>query len=112
MRIGISKWGDLDMELIEPLDDRSIYAQSLAAHDGRPHLHHLRFRPTEYEACVEQFEAMGFPPIMSGNIAGGIFHYFGTENQVGTVFEISRVPTEHRLPPGEEIYPKDGAADA
>ncbi len=108
MRIGVAKWGGLDMELIEPLDDKSIYARSLAAHGGRRHLHHLRFRPKQYEACIADLEEMGFPPIQTGGISGGIFHYFDTEDEVGTIFETSQVPTEHRLPPGEQVIPKEG----
>src|SRR3954452_16346936 len=42
MRIAVAKWQDFDIELIEPLDEKSIYAQSLTAHDGKAHLHHLR----------------------------------------------------------------------
>src|SRR5215210_480929 len=33
MRVGVTAWGSIELELIEPLDDRSQFAQSLAAHD-------------------------------------------------------------------------------
>ena len=108
MRIGVAKWGDLDMELIEPRDEKSIYARSLAANEGRRHLHHVRFRPPEYESCIAGLVEMGLPPIQTGNISGGIFHYFDTQDEVGTIFETSRVPTEHRLPENEETIPKEG----
>jgi methylmalonyl-CoA/ethylmalonyl-CoA epimerase len=105
MRIALSKWQDLDVELIEPLDELSIYARSLSAHDGKAHLHHLRCRPVDYDQAVDDFRARGHDPIMTGNIAGGIFSYFGTEDDVGTVIEISKVPEVHQLPEGEEVYP-------
>src|SRR5438132_5442947 len=41
MRIALAFLGSMMLEVIEPLDERSIYAGSLERHGGADHLHHV-----------------------------------------------------------------------
>jgi methylmalonyl-CoA/ethylmalonyl-CoA epimerase len=109
MRLAIANWGEMEVELLEPLDQHSIYAQSLAAHGGKPHLHHVLARPIDYAAAVGEFADRGYAPTMGGRIAGETFHYFGTEDEVGTVIELGHLPEEVEyldIPVKEETYPE------
>jgi hypothetical protein len=108
MRLAIALWGELEIELLEPLDDRSIYAKSLAEHGGKAHLHHFLTRPEEYDAAIEDFAGRGIGSMMSGAIAAGKYSYFDTENEIGTIVELGYLPdaVEHlKIPAKEEVYP-------
>lgn len=104
MRIAIARIGDIEWELIEPLDDRSIYAEHLRAHgDG---LHHIMFDVGDYEKATAQFLRAGCPQITSGTWHGYQYAYFDTGRALGCLTEICSPPTEDaELPPPEHTYP-------
>src|SRR5690349_4531602 len=53
MRAALAQLGPpARVELIEPLDDRSQYAESLRAHGDRDHLHHVRLDVADYDEAV------------------------------------------------------------
>src|SRR4051794_40853511 len=47
------------LELIQPLDDRGPYADSLARHDGRDHVHHLRLDVGDYDDARGRLGGLG-----------------------------------------------------
>src|SRR5262249_4132709 len=52
------------IEIIEPLDDRSPYAQSLAANGGADHVHHVRFDVADHVDTVARLRELGLPEIL------------------------------------------------
>ena len=105
-RCAIAKWGAWEFELIEPLDDRSIYAQSLAEHGQRPHMHHVHCATEDYDATLEHYSERGYGPKMSGGIEGGArFCYLATDEEVGAIVEIHDWPNGWQPPTPDLIYP-------
>ena len=58
MRVGLANVGSVEWELIEPLDDRSIYAQFLAANGGKAGLHHVAVKVSDYQTSLVHCEPM------------------------------------------------------
>lgn len=101
------------IELIQPLDDRSPYAQSLARHGGADHIHHLRFDVESYDAAAAKLGGeLGLRTILHAQFAGapgleGSFTgtYFDTESELGFVLEIGEAPAGFAMPPPDDVYP-------
>jgi methylmalonyl-CoA/ethylmalonyl-CoA epimerase len=101
------------IELIQPLDDRSPYAGSLARHGGADHIHHLRFDVDDYGTAAARLgDDLGLRTILHAEFAGapgldGSFTgtYFDTEPELGFVTEIGRAPEGFAMPPPESTYP-------
>jgi methylmalonyl-CoA/ethylmalonyl-CoA epimerase len=105
-RCAITQWGPLEFELIQPLDERSIYAQSLAEHGQRPHLHHLHCEVEDYDATLEHFRSRGHRAKMSGGLGGGArFCYLSTDEEVGAILEIHDWPGGWQPPEPDLVYP-------
>lgn len=88
------------LELIEPLDDRSPYAQWMAR--GGPGLHHLGFVVEDVHATTEAMRRAGFAVIASGSGYGldgdGGFCYYDTVDAIGYVTEAIERPARRREP--------------
>ena len=50
------------IEIIEPLDDRSPYADSLARHGGADHVHHVRLDVEDYAETRAELIGLGLDP--------------------------------------------------
>jgi methylmalonyl-CoA/ethylmalonyl-CoA epimerase len=98
------------IEIIEPLDDRSPYAESLAANGGRDHLHHVRFDVAGYDDAAARLRALGPAEILDARFAGsgGSFAgtYFATEDELGLTVEVGGAPVGFAMPPPERVYPE------
>ena len=108
MRIAITMWGPLELELIQPVDEKSIWAESLQAHGGKPHIHHLRCEAVDYDAALAHYSERGRGPLMSGGLGTHRFAYLGTEGDVGTILEINYYDGDDMLenaPPPHAVYP-------
>lgn len=104
MRTGHAQIGDLDWEIIQPLDDRSIYAEHLRTRGEG--LHHILFDVDDYDAAKERIEGLGYPEIGSGRWAGNPYSYFDTESVFGAIVELWAPPADRStLPPPESTYP-------
>src|SRR4051812_43101262 len=97
------------IEIIEPLDDRSPYAQSLARHGGADHVHHVRFDIADYGAAASRLRELGLNEPLHAEFAGGggsfVGTYFATEDELGLVVEIGRAPDGFAMPEPERVYP-------
>jgi methylmalonyl-CoA/ethylmalonyl-CoA epimerase len=97
--------GSLQLELIQPLDDRSPYARWLAR--GHSGVHHLGYLVDDVPATTAAMQAAGFAVLMSGSGHGadgtGAFSYYDTEAAVGYVMEAIRRPLQRREP--EAVWP-------
>jgi catechol 2,3-dioxygenase-like lactoylglutathione lyase family enzyme len=97
------------IELIQPLDDRSPYARSLARHGGADHVHHVRFDVDDYDAAHAHLHELGLHRTLDAEFAGvdGAFvgTYFDTEDDLGLVVEIGHAPAGFAMPAPESVYP-------
>jgi hypothetical protein len=100
------------IELIEPLDDRSPYAQSLERHGGADHLHHVRFDVEDYGGARGDLERLGSDVVLDATFAGAEgatsevqATYFATERELGFLLELADVPPGFSMPPPERTYP-------
>jgi catechol 2,3-dioxygenase-like lactoylglutathione lyase family enzyme len=102
------------LELIQPLDDRSPYAVSLAEHGGADHVHHVRFDVDDYERAGEQLDALGVRRILDAEFAGApgvssrfVATYYDTREDLGFVLEIGHMPAAFAMPEPELVYPEE-----
>ena len=101
------------LEIIQPLDDRSPYAKSLARSGGADHVHHVRFEVDDYETAGERLRGLGLPRVLEAEFAAapgveGRFAgtYFDTEDDLGFIVEIGRAPPGFAMPEPEQVYPQ------
>lgn len=92
MSVALANSGDLQIELIQPLNDApSMYKEFLdAGHEG---LQHMSYWSTDYSALYEKALSLGYVLGQEGQIGGeqGKFAYFDTQSHPGTVIEISDI---------------------
>jgi catechol 2,3-dioxygenase-like lactoylglutathione lyase family enzyme len=101
------------IELIQPLDERSPYADSLARHAGRDHVHHIRMDVADYAKSRDMLGGeLGLTAFMDaefdaapGNAAKLECKYFETTADLGFVTEIVGVDTGFTMPEPETMYP-------
>ena len=99
-RMAFTELGPIELELIQPLDGPSIWADFLAQHG--PGIHHIRFNVTELEPVVEYLANHNIPVAQmgSGIRPGTIWANFATEARVGFTIEVmKKLPgTDRRTP--------------
>jgi methylmalonyl-CoA/ethylmalonyl-CoA epimerase len=99
--------GELQFELIEPIEGPSIFADHLAIHGEG--LHHLGKYVPDHPAAVAAALAAGFRPLQSARGFGaegdGAFAYFRPPG-VATIIELIEAPRV-RIEP-EFVYPANG----
>lgn len=100
IRVGFANVGQTVFELMQPLDDNSIFAEHLR--DKGEGLHHVSFSldAIAWNERIAAFEARGFPVVQSGRWLGGVrFAFFDTQTATGMSFETYRYPPGHLDPP-------------
>lgn len=79
--------GNVQLELIQPLDEFSDYARHLREH-GEGVVHHISIL-TDNAAFRETMASRGIPSVMRGHVAGvETFEYFDTGKDLGVKVEI------------------------
>jgi len=101
MRIAYAAIGDTGWEIIEPLDDRSVYADHLRKHGEG--IHHVMFDVDNYADAKMQISQAGCQEIVSGALLGHPYSYFNTQDSIACITEIWSPPAA-----GVEIPPPDG----
>ena len=98
------------LELIQPLDERGPYAGSLARHEGRDHVHHLRLDVADYGDARESLVGLGLGVTLDASFDGapGVEStvsatYFDTMDELGFTLEIGRVPPGFAMPEPELV---------
>jgi glyoxalase/bleomycin resistance protein/dioxygenase superfamily protein len=103
MRIGSARIGEIEWELIQPLDDNSIYAEHLQQYGEG--LHHVLVDAGEYDEARARL-SRDFLEVASGEWAGHPYSYFDTRESLGCLVEICREPTRDAvLPPPDGRFP-------
>jgi catechol 2,3-dioxygenase-like lactoylglutathione lyase family enzyme len=101
------------LEIIEPLEGDSPYAQSLREHGGAAHIHHVRFDVSDYGASRAQLEDLGLPLTLDATFSGGDLAddrrlagtYFDATGELGFIVEIAHRPDGFTMPAPAYVYP-------
>ncbi len=109
MRLALGWLGSLRIELIEPLEGESVYAEFVRAHGYG--VHHWGVLVEDMGIALAQARAAGLEMTMDGAGFGldgdGHYAYLDTENVLGVTIELIQRP-KRRVPP-ERVYPQDHA---
>ncbi|MCJ7634068.1 VOC family protein [Candidatus Bathyarchaeota archaeon] len=101
MRLAVTEIGQIQYELIEPLEGPSVYKEFLASKGEG--LHHIQSRLDDVTSELTEFKRIGINVLMSGKFRGGEFYYMDTEPILGTIYEI--VKSRSTEIPADDIYP-------
>ena len=86
MRIALTMVGSVQWELIQPLDDSSIYAEFLAGKGEG--VHHVAVGGRAYEEELDAMRSNGRRVLQGGVYEGVTFAYLSTDEDLGVVTEI------------------------
>jgi methylmalonyl-CoA/ethylmalonyl-CoA epimerase len=105
MRLALARLGPIQLELVQPLEGGSVYAEAVEKHGYG--LHHLGILVEDLVSAVAQAEAAGLTVTMTGAGHGldgdGGYAYLDTENEIGTTLELFERPRRRVQP--DKIYP-------
>lgn len=90
-RLAATKVGQVQWELIEPLDEESIYARFLA--EKGEGVQHIAVATPNFDEAIAQAER-GNGVILSGKFGGGRVAYLGTDRDLGVVMEIYKAGSD------------------
>jgi catechol 2,3-dioxygenase-like lactoylglutathione lyase family enzyme len=85
-RLAITRVGQVQWELIEPLDEESVYARFLAEKGGG--LHHVGVAVPDFDETVAAQSERGNGVLLGGEYKGIRFAYLDTVSDLGLVTEI------------------------
>jgi methylmalonyl-CoA/ethylmalonyl-CoA epimerase len=103
MKIALTEIGQVQWELVEPLDGPSIYKDFLR--EKGEGVHHVQFVGGTFDGCMAAFGSQGIQTLMTGTFHGRTFAYLDTEPQLGVIAEVVRKPSDRPLPAPEEVWP-------
>jgi methylmalonyl-CoA epimerase len=105
MRIALSYLGPLRIELIEPLEGDTVYADFVAAHGYG--VHHFGLLVEDMDEAIAEAAEAGLDMIQDGAGFGldgdGHYAYLDTEEKLGVMLELIERPTGRVEP--EKVYP-------
>lgn len=101
-RLAVTMVGNVQWELIQPLDDRSIYAEFLATKGEG--LHHVAVGVPSYGEALDTMRAKGRRALQGGVYNGVTFAYLSTDEDLGVVTEIFDWPPG-RVQEPDAVYP-------
>lgn len=104
MIVATCKKMNIDFEIIEPLDNKSIYYSFLNMYGEG--IQHINYDTFDYDQALDVLKNRGVTVSQFGNLEGKHkYIYFDTERDTGHIIEISgNLPGFKRRDP-EEIYP-------
>ena len=98
VNIALANSGDMQIELIEPVDGPSPYHDFLDETGGVGGLQHLSSWPSKarFDEIVDMFERAGGNILIRGENAGTQFVYLDTLAQQGTLFELAALSEQSK----------------
>ena len=96
-RLALARVGQVHWELIEPLDDRSTYAEFLAARGEG--VHHIGVAVPSYDDAIGALASGSQKTVLGGEYNGVTFAYLPTGDDLGVITEI------FDSPPGDDQQP-------
>lgn len=85
-KLAFFKMGNLDIELIEPIDEPSTWKDQ--ADGSGDSLHHIAFRIQGMKDKVAYLDSKGVPLLQRGEYTGGRYAYMDGVAQLGAVLEL------------------------
>lgn len=89
--VAVCQLGAVEIEIIQPLDDLSIYAEHLKKH-GEGVINHIAIRSDDENVVFRKvMKAENVESMMKGNVdpnEGMSFEYFDTTQMLGTIIEL------------------------
>ena len=101
-RLALARVGEVQWELVQPLDDRSIYAAFLASKGEG--LHHVAVGGTPYREAIDGMRANGRRVLLGGVYEGATFAYLSTDEDLKVLTEIFDWP-EGLVQQPDSVYP-------
>lgn len=86
MRLAFAEVGRVEWELIQPLDERSHYAQFLATRGEG--VHHIQVGVTDYANTVADLRRRGHSVLVGGTFSGTEIVSLSTDRDLGVIIEI------------------------
>lgn len=85
-KLAFFKMGQIDIELIEPIDRPSVWGEVL---DQRGEcVHHIAFWVEDTEGALRYLGEQGIQPTQQGHFTGGMYTYVDSESQLGVMLEL------------------------
>jgi len=91
-RLASTMIGRVQWELIEPLDDESVYARFLA--EKGEGVHHIALAPSNFDEAVAAQAERGNELVLSGTFSGYRVAYLATDRELGVIAEIFSPPAD------------------
>ena len=102
-RAALTDIEDMEWELIQPLDQRSVYAEHLSRHGEG--LHHVAFDVRDFDRVTRELEAKGYEKVQSGSPWGiETYVYFNLNRGLACTAELNSNQTGS-MPPPDSTYP-------
>jgi catechol 2,3-dioxygenase-like lactoylglutathione lyase family enzyme len=102
MRLGCAKVGDMELELVQPLDEESTYAEFLAKHGVG--VHHINILFDDFDETMDELRRKGHSIVMGGGYEGNTFNYMSTDRDLGVLTEVVDLAPGVEHPPAA-VYP-------
>jgi catechol 2,3-dioxygenase-like lactoylglutathione lyase family enzyme len=81
IHVAIGYAGHQQLELIQPVSGRSLYAEHLER--CGPGLHHIAFAPEDFEAALAEASSRGLAVTQGGSFAGGAMRFVYLDGAAG-----------------------------
>lgn len=104
--VGMSKIGDVQIELVQPGEGDSIFKEFLEKRGEG--IHHMKYTVPDPERVLERLGKEGVGILQSGRLGQGAFYYLDTESRFGFILELA-TGQALKLRPPDEVYPPDRA---
>jgi methylmalonyl-CoA/ethylmalonyl-CoA epimerase len=104
IRIAYTKIGNTYWELVQPLDQKSTYYQTLK--DKGEGVHNIVFDVENYDQTVADMRNKGIGTYNSGDWQGVKFINFDTRGHLPVIAEIFKITEGQGFPPSEQTYPE------
>jgi Glyoxalase/Bleomycin resistance protein/Dioxygenase superfamily len=101
-RLALARVGQVHWELIQPLDDRSTYAEFLA--EKGEGVHHIGVAVPSFDAALLAVEKQNREIVLGGEYNGVNFAYLPTGGDLGVITEIFDSPPGDDQQP-DSVYP-------
>jgi catechol 2,3-dioxygenase-like lactoylglutathione lyase family enzyme len=85
-KLAFIKMGQVDLELIEPIDAPSTWKDQLDQHGDS--LHHIAFRVKGMQDKLAYLDSKGVPLVQRGDYTGGRYAYVDGSARLGCVVEL------------------------
>lgn len=101
-RLALSHVGQVQWELIQPLDEHSIYARFLATKGEG--VHHIGVASPSFGGTIAALQEKGHSVLLGGEYNGITFAYLSTDRDLGVITEFFDAPPGLEQKP-DAVYP-------